>query len=232
MRAARLFIKGLKDPMELTEKEGEQINVILKDDTVKNSQRVVVAGTPIPKGEMRYVMFYKLDEKKSEVQFDEKDLLDMQTQLEPYFLKREDEEYTRLYKRLVEDVQAVKEPSFYTWPVLERLKALRAKRDGNMESIEMQVEDIMEKHFIGHLFQSGEQRFLKDKKAIVVYDDGSEAMVQLKDGSLPGVSILRQLDAWKVMKARKEYGRVQELKQLQELAGSMGVPEFPEDEEE
>jgi len=223
MKIAKLFIKGMRVPLELTENQGLQAKSIKEDINILNSETVDIGDTWTgEKGDIRFIIFENVAEYKDESKFSNQELRDFEEELRPYFLKETDSEFMDLVNSLVKDIIADRK-MFCSTEMLKQIKIIRDLHLKEEDIIEKAKEMIRDK-YIGTLTKTGEMRYLIDKRVIKMNDDGKDfSVIQNSDKTIPYNDLNNKLCEYSDYKSRIAYAKQMDVKRLEETAEQMGV---------
>ena len=226
MKKAKLYLKGKREPIELTEEQGLKAKAVKEDSTILNSENVSLADGlwTGEKGDIRYVMFEVVPEYNKFTKFTSQELEDFEQELNPYFLKESDNEFMDLVNNLVNDIM-INRKMFYskkTTKQINLIKDLHLKE----EDIREKAKEIIHEGYVGILTRKGEERFLVDKGLIKLDPERNDfAVIQNSDKSIPFNDMNRKLSEYYDYKGRIAYAEQMDVKHLEEMAAQVGVNE-------
>ncbi len=223
MKIAKLFIKGMRVPLELTENQGLQAKSIKEDGNILDSETVDIGDIWTgEKGDIRFVVFEIIAEYKDGDKFDNQELKEFEEELRPYFLKEEDNEFMDLVNCLVKDIVTDRK-MFCSEEMLKRIKTIR-ELHLDEEGIVEKAKEIIRKGYIRTLTKKGELRFLVDKHMIKMDGNGNSfSVIQNSDNSIPYNDMNQKLSEYHNFKGRVAYAKQMDVKRLEETAEQMGV---------
>jgi len=225
MRIAKLFIKGMRAPLELTEAQGIHAKSIKENIAILDSATVDIGEVWTgDKADMRYIIFETIAEYKDSNRFSNQELRDFEEELKPYFLKEEDDEFKKLVDDLVEDIKNAKK-LFYSVDTKAKILAIRELHLKEEDIIE-KAKEIIRKGYIGTITKKGEMKYLVDKQVIKMNEDGRDfSVIQLDDKTVPYNDMNNKLSEYNDYKGRVSYAKKMDTKHLEEMAEQVGVIE-------
>ena len=232
MRTAKLFIRGSKEPIEITEEQGIKANQIKRGEgefaelTDKDTISIGDVWTG-ERGDLRYIKFEHIAEKAEERIYSSKEMFEFEEELQPYFIQEGDDEFEKWVNRFVEQIlgtdeklfwgEAIKNMILESRKVVNEITEDNEKKDKTIES----AERIVKANVVGMLSRDGEERYLEEQKVIKRYDNGSYAVIQKLDGSVPYTETSYKLTKYKEWKSRREYASGKELESYDEMSGDL-----------
>lgn len=226
MKRAKLIIKGLKEPIFISEQDGLHARSLVEDSEVSPLQILRVGNWSGPKSEIRYVFFEnetELDEVDTR-HFSDNEMEDFKEQIEPFTVQKDDEEYK---SRLELFLEAVKDQKGVH--MLPRMKeAVERILEGNLseEEIKKEAQKYVDDNFVGKLTIRGELRFLEQKKAIRLYENGTSHVLLNNDKKSLYKELSSKLHEYSKRNNALEYSKRMDIKELDILSQTMSVPDF------
>lgn len=230
MKIARVYVRAMKEPLLLDEGKGKQIQNILFDDGIKNSDIVETENWVGKKEDIRGVKFglasfeelKRMENEKygdmpeaQEKIYTDMEIIEFQKELQPYMMKKGDEDYNKIIQILFENVKG-QSKLFWSKILTEKINALSGRHLKD-EDIQKEIENLMDEFFVGRLTNGGEDRYLFAKKVIKL-NEYKQRIVLRYDNKVPFVALDNKLSAYKSYIGRKEYGMRMQMEQLDDLA--------------
>lgn len=238
VRKAKLFIKGLKDPIIMSEEKGMVATRIIqgKEDDLQYGNLSSTSAVTLYdeqnkmlwsgiKGDMRYVEYFT---DKKEIVVSREDLSSFGQMIEPYLVAKGNEDYNELVSKLANDIAKPKKTSVYSPAVMNKIKIIREK---NLNEVDIKIEasKIADEHFIGMLTQKGENRFLQDRGAIRICKDGNIAIKKnVLTGDIPYEKYKNLISLWLSEKESKSFGIERQIEGYEDLVKQVHVDNEPD----
>jgi len=222
--SALLYIKGLNQPISLTEEEGRMAKEVRENDSKYPPGTKVDLGVwSGNKEDMKYVVFEKNTYANTQKQYySYHELREFEKEIEPYFIKRGDVEYNSLVALICKDILGDGQ-IIWSQKLVNIINELRAKNITS-EQAQVEAEGIVDKYFVGKLFKDGETRFFVDNKAIRVDDFGNKiVLINRATGESPYTELNQKITEWREMKNRNEEGEEAKLQQYEDLVQQISV---------
>lgn len=229
MKKAKLYLKGVRTPLELTEEQGLKAKLVKEDPTILNSTNVTLADGlwTGEKGDIRYIMFETVVDYKDSNNFTSYELKEFEKELESYLLTKEDAEFKDLVDGLVKDIVDNRQ-LFYSTEMLAEILAIRELHLKEAD-IFKRAEKLILKGYVGTLTKKGELKFLEDRLLIKIHDDGKDfSVIKNSDNSIPYNAMNQKLSEYHSYKGRITYAKQMDVKHLEEMAERVGVDETQE----
>jgi len=179
MKIAKLIIKGLREPIELTEEQGRKAQKIKNAEgeyaTLPDDTTIDIGGKWT--GERRDIRYIILESARDpyasgENQYSKEELEEFQIELEPYFMEYEDKEFNSIVEHYIDLVVDKKSKIILTAFTKERLLTIRKTYVDDLtkdnEDIKKEIQKLVKERRVGKLSKAGEYRFLRDKNAITL----------------------------------------------------------------
>lgn len=226
MKRAKLIIKGMKEPIFVSESDGLHARSIVEDSEISLSQVVRVGNWSGAKSEIRYVFF---EEEKDYNEIDTSNFTDIEMdefkkQISPFTIQRGDEEYEKRVDLFIDGVKSQK--GTYMPPYMKDTVLALKEKHLQDDDLRIEAENYVNRNLVGKLTKKGELKFLESRKAIRVYDDGTFHILldSNKRSSYPELSdklyeYLKRNDGGNYVKQMDRRG-------LDILTQTMEVPEF------
>ena len=231
MTIAKLFIRGIREPIELTEEQGRKANQIkrgegeFKDLGDKDTISIGDVWTG-EKGDLRYVKFEKVFKKTEETAYSSKEFFDFEKEIKSYCVKEEDDEYKSFVTLFTNEILDVNSKMF--WTLTTRNSILNAreivskitKDNERKNKAKEEAEKIAKNRILGTFSQKGQYKYLVDQKAIVMKGNGF-IILQHQDGSTLFDKLNHKIGKYLDWKSRKEYASDKEMETYAEMAGEI-----------
>lgn len=229
MRKAKLFIKGSREPIEITEEQGRKADQIKRGDGefagLSDKDTISIGNVWTgEKGDLRYVKFDNFIEHAEEKQYSPKELFQFEEEIKPYFIIEGDDEYNEWVEKFTKEITILDSSLFYSNSTVELLLSVRSKfkePEANRDEIVKEVEKIVKSKIVGTLSGNGECRYLVDKHAIQMNEDDDFTVLRHTDGSVPYGELINKINKYKEWKARREYASGREMEKYAEMAGEL-----------
>jgi len=185
MITAKLFIRGSRDPLEITEEQGKKANQIKKGEgeyaglTDKDTISIGDIWTG-EKGDLRYVKFEGSIDKVEKV-YSSKELFSFAEEIKPYCIQEGDDDFKRWVDLLVNNILDVKSKMFWNRELKNLLIGVRNKLDkfpslndwdkggvqeqGKKEEDDLYAKRVQDAYDVAHMNSLGKE--LEGKKDII-----------------------------------------------------------------
>lgn len=222
MKTAKLFIKGMREPLNLTEQQGLQAkafkeNISLQDDETVEIRNIWTGD----KGDIRYVVFDTSPEYNERKKFSNNDLKEFGKELKPYLLKEDDDEFNYLVEETIKDIKSNKQfiCSQETMARIEQIRDLHLSDDDLLEK----AKELVRVNYVGKLTKKGEMRYLVDMNVIKITEDGKDfSVIQNSDKSILYNDLTNKLSEYQDYVSRITYAKKMDTVRLEELSEQVG----------
>ena len=227
MRTAKLFVKGIREPIELTEEQGDKAKKVKDDTSIDDSQTVSIADGRWTgeKKDIRYIIFEEKTERVEATEYSPKEMFDFEEELKIYCIKIGDNEYKRFVNVFVKGILDKKENLFWSSTTKNALLSARKivmkieKESERNDVARKEAEKIVKLRLVGILTKKGEQEYLIEQKAIRVEEGGGFVVLKHPDGSVPFSILNNKLSKYSDWKSRREYASGKEMEGYAEMSG-------------
>lgn len=132
MKTAKLFIRGSREPIEITYEQGVKANQIKKGEgeySELNDKDTISIGDiwTGEKGDLRYVKFENTVDPAQETVYTARELFLFEEELKPYFIKEGDDEYNWWVNKFVDEITDVH--SRLSWSKTTKEMLLKVRED-------------------------------------------------------------------------------------------------------
>ncbi len=130
MITAKLYIRGVREPIELTEEQGRKADKIKKGEgefaSLGDKDTISIGDMWTgEKGDLRYIKFDKVIEPVQETAFSAKEMFDFEREISPYFVKDGDDEFKRFVNLYINDIVNLESKLAWTTRTKDAILAFR-----------------------------------------------------------------------------------------------------------
>lgn len=151
------------------------------------------------------------------------ELQEFQKELEPYLIRKNDEDYLKALEYLIMDIKNKSGKLAWGIQMASEIEKIRQKEISD-EQIKQEAESLMERYFIGKLAKSGEGRFLIDKRAIRIDEKGSWIILKYEN-FIPFTELNEKLTAYKNWLYKIDYAEKKKLEEYDKMIESQILAE-------
>ncbi len=226
MKRAKLIIKGLREPIFISEKDGMHARSLVEDSDIDNTQVVRIGNWSGPKSEIRYIFFENesdLDEIDKRY-FTDSEMDKFREQISHYLLRKGDKEYEEYLKYFIERVKDQR--CMYLPPAMKDAVTSLNECELSDEEMIKEAEKYVDDNLVGKLTKKGELEFLEKNRAIRIYSNGTYHVLVDSNKESPYTKLSLKLHEYSKINSALLSGRASDRKELDILSQTMSVPDF------